>query len=191
MVIQMNRYHAIQKLMSIVDEKVVIVGNLGPTSDEMRHARHRDKNFYTYGSMGLCSSIALGIALNYSDKVISFDGDGSVLMNMGTLATIGRENPLNLIVLIWDNEMWGQVGRQFSHTHYQTNLEEIAQGCGIKKTITVDNEDDLEKVFVKALSDDGPYVIVAKIKEREYLSVAPVEPEIIAFNFRKSMIQNA
>ena len=85
----MNRYHAIQKLMSIVDEKVVIVGNLGPTSDEMRHARHRDKNFYTYGSMGLCSSIALGIALNYSDKVISFDGDGSVLMNMGTLATIG------------------------------------------------------------------------------------------------------
>ena len=115
MVIQMNRYHAIQKLMSIVDEKVVIVGNLGPTSDEMRHARHRDKNFYTYGSMGLCSSIALGIALNYSDKVISFDGDGSVLMNMGTLATIGRENPLNLIVLIWDNEMWGQVGRQFSH----------------------------------------------------------------------------
>ena len=54
----MNRYHAIQKLMSIVDEKVVIVGNLGPTSDEMRHARHRDKNFYTYGSMGLCSSIA-------------------------------------------------------------------------------------------------------------------------------------
>ena len=187
----MKRYHAIQKLMSIVDEKVVIVGNLGPTSDEMRHARHRDKNFYTYGSMGLCSSIALGIALNYSDKVISFDGDGSVLMNMGTLATIGRENPLNLIVLIWDNEMWGQVGRQVSHTHYQTNLEEIARGCGIKKTITVDNEDDLEKVFVKALSDDGPYVIVAKIKESEYLSVAPVEPEIIAFNFRKSMIQNA
>ena len=78
MVIQMNRYHAIQKLMSIVDEKVVIVGNLGPTSDEMRHARHRDKNFYTYGSMGLCSSIALGIvslrnlALNSSSITSAF-----------------------------------------------------------------------------------------------------------------------
>jgi len=186
----MNRYHAIQRLMGIVDERVVIVGNLGPTSDEMRHAKHREKNFYTYGSMGLCSSIALGIALNYSYKVVSFDGDGSILMNMGTLATISRENPSNLIVLIWDNEMWGQVGRQFSHTHYQTNLEEIAQGCGIKKTITVNNEDDLERVFVEALSADSPYVIVAKIKESEYLSVAPVEPAIITYKFRQSMIQN-
>ena len=86
--------------------------------------------------------------------------------------------------------MWGQVGRQFSHTHYQTNLEEIAQGCGIKKTITVNNEDDLERVFVEALSADSPYVIVAKIKESEYLSVAPVEPAIITYKFRQSMIQN-
>ena len=69
-----------------------IVANLGPTSDELWHAKHRDRNFYTYGSMGLCSSIALGMALSTEEQVISLDGDGSILMNMGTIATIGRRN---------------------------------------------------------------------------------------------------
>ena len=68
-----------------------IVGNLGPTSDELQSLGHRDRNFYTYGSMGLCSSIALGMALSTDEQVISLDGDGSLLMNMGTIATIGRE----------------------------------------------------------------------------------------------------
>ena len=79
-----------------------IVGNLGPTSDELWHlAPDRDRNFYGYGSMGLCSSMALGMALSTDEKVISLDGDGSLLMNMGTLATIGREQPRNLIVIVW------------------------------------------------------------------------------------------
>ena len=108
-----------------------IVGNLGPTSDELYHAGHRDRNFYTYGNMGLCSSIALGMALSTDDKVISLDGDGSLLMNLGAIATIGRENPSNLIVVVWDNEMWGQTGGQPSHTATNTNLEEVANSCGI------------------------------------------------------------
>ena len=87
-----------------------IVGNLGPTSDELYHAGHRDRNFYTYGNMGLCSSIALGMALSTDDKVISLDGDGSLLMNLGAVATIGREAPDNLVVLVWDNEAWAQTG---------------------------------------------------------------------------------
>ena len=100
---------------------------LGPTSDELYHAGHRDRNFYTYGNMGLCSSIALGMALSTGDKVISLDGDGSLLMNLGTIATIGREKPENLVVVVWDNEAWGQTGGQPSHTSTNTNLEEVAQ----------------------------------------------------------------
>ena len=89
-----------------------IVSNLGPTSNELWHAGHRARNFYTHGAMGLCSSIALGIALSTQEKVVSLDGDGSLLMNMGTIATIGREKPPNLIVVVWDNEEWGQTGHQ-------------------------------------------------------------------------------
>ena len=98
--------------------------------------------------------------------------------------------PSNLIVLIWDNEMWGQVGRQYSHTHYRTNLEEISKGSGINHTATVENMQQLKIAFSKALSSNGPWVIIAKIEEGEYLPVAPVEPEKTTYRFRESMLKN-
>ena len=142
-----------------------IVGNLGPTSDELYHAGHRDRNFYTYGNMGLCSSIALGMALSTDDKVVSLDGDGSLLMNLGTIATIGREMPENLVVLVWDNEAWAQTGGQPSHTSTNTNLEDVAKSCGISKTTTVDDLETLEEAFGRAMNEPGPWFIVAKIEE--------------------------
>lgn len=163
-----------------------VVANLGPTTDELWHAGHRDRNFYTYGSMGLCSSIALGMALSADEKVISLDGDGSLLMNMGTISTIGREQPRNLIVIVWDNEQWAQTGYQASHTAFGTDLEQIAKGCDISKTATVRDEEELESVFMQALSEDGPWFIVAKIEEEEYLPVAPIEPEMTLYRFRNT-----
>ena len=152
-----------------------VVANLGPSTDELWHSGDRDRNFYTYGSMGLCSSIALGMALSTDEQVISLDGDGSLLMNMGTIGTIGREVPSNLIVVVWDNEQWAQTGYQASHTAFGTDLEQVARGCGIEKTATV-----------RALDEEGPWFIVAKIQEEEYLPVSPVEPEMTLYRFRKS-----
>jgi len=163
-----------------------IVSNLGPTTDELWHAGHRDRNFYTYGSMGLGSSIALGMALSTDEQVISLDGDGSLLMNMGTIASIGREQPKNLIVVVWDNEQWGQTGHQPSHTARGTDLARVAQGCGIPRTATVTNLEDLEAAFCTALQGHGPWFIVAKIQEADYLPVAPIEPELTLYRFRKS-----
>ena len=79
----MYRFEATQLILRHAGDRPS-VGNLGPTSDELRHAGHRDRNFYTYGNMGLCSSLALGMALGTSEQVISLDGDGSLLMNLGT-----------------------------------------------------------------------------------------------------------
>ena len=163
-----------------------VVANLGPSSDELWHAGHRDRSFYTYGSMGLCSSLALGMALSTDEKVVSLDGDGSLLMNMGTIATIGREAPSNLIVVVWDNEQWGQTGHQPSHTAAGTDLEQVANGCGIAKSATVSTLEDLDQVFQQALAEDGPWFIVAKIQEVEYMPVAPIEPEMTLYRFRNS-----
>ena len=164
-----------------------IVANLGPTTDELWHAGHRDRNFYTYGSMGLCSSIALGMALSTGEKVISLDGDGSLLMNMGAIATIGREQPRNLVVVVWDNEQWAQTGNQPSHTAYGTDLEGVARGCGIAKTATVREEEELQTVLMQALEEEGPWFIVAKVEEEaEYMPVAPIEPEMTLYRFRNT-----
>ena len=86
------RYDVIKNILQKSNNSP-IVSNLGPTSDELWHITKelellpRERNFYTYGSMGLCSSIALGIAVNTNEKVVSIDGDGSLLMNLGTLST--------------------------------------------------------------------------------------------------------
>ena len=183
----MHRFDATKLVLGQIGN-CPIVSNLGPTTDELWHAGHRARNFYTYGSMGLCSSIALGMALSTREKVVSLDGDGSLLMNMGTIATIGREKPSNLIVIVWDNEEWGQTGHQPSHTAKGTNLELVAQGCGIPRTATVSTEEDLVIVLTEALESEGPWFIVAKIEEEDYLPVAPIEPEMTLYRFRESFI---
>ena len=183
----MLRFDATKLVLKCIGD-IPVVSNLGPTTDELWHAGHRPRNFYTYGAMGLCSSIALGMALTVQEKVISLDGDGSLLMNMGTIATIGKERPANLIVIVWDNEQWGQTGHQPSHTAMGTDLEHVAQACGIPRTATVSTELELEGVLRKALDSDGPWFIVAKIEEAGYMPVAPIEPEMTLYRFRETFV---
>ncbi len=175
-------------LLGIIGD-LPIVSNLGPTSDELWHAGHRSRNFYTHGAMGLCSSLALGMALATKEEVISLDGDGSMLMNMGTIASIAREKPRNLSVIVWDNEEWGQTGHQPSHTSTGTDLEQVAQSCGISNTATVSTEEALKAIVQTALASDGPWFIVAKIQEAEaYLPRAPIEPEMTLYRFRETFV---
>ena len=184
----MRRFEATQLVLQLAGNSP-IVGNLGPTSDELWHAGHRDRNFYTYGNMGLCSSIALGMALATDEQVVSLDGDGSLLMNLGTVASIGREQPKNLTVVVWDNEQWGQTGHQTSHTGMGTDLEQVAASCGIPHTITVRDLEELQGALSNALAEDGPHFIVAKIEEAEYMPVAPVEPEFTLYRFRNTFVE--
>ena len=184
----MRRFEATQ-LVSRLAGDAPIVSNLGPSSDELWHAGHRDRNFYTYGNMGLCSSIALGMAMATDEQISSLAGDGSILMNMGTGASIGREQPNNLTVIVWDNEKWGQTGGQTSHTGMGTDLEKVAQSCGIARTKTVTDLEDLEAAVSEALTTEGPNFIVAKIEEAGYLSVAPVEPEFTLYRFRNTFVE--
>ncbi len=184
----MLRFDATQVLLKhLTDEPVV--PNLGPTADELWHAGDRDRNFYTYGSMGLCSSIALGMALSVPDKIISLDGDGSLLMNLGAIASIGRERPKNLIVVVWDNEMWGQTGGQATHTAFGTELDQVAKSCGIANTALVHDLEGLDGIFKRALVEDGPWFIVAKVEDPpEPFPLCPNEPEMTLYRFRRSFV---
>jgi sulfopyruvate decarboxylase subunit beta len=181
----LHRFDATKVVLKVIGSKPIpIVANLGPTTDELWHAGDRPRNFYTWGSMGLCSSMALGMALSTEEQVVSLDGDGSLLMNLGAFATIAREKPKNLIVIVWDNEEWGQTGHQPSHTAFGTDLAKVAAGCGIPHTATVSSEEQLETTFRQALRTPGPWVIIAKIEETEHLPYAPIEPEIVLHRFR-------
>ncbi len=143
----------------------VVVSNLGQATLDLQTIGDRPLNCYTFGSMGQCSSIGLGIALARPDvKVICLDGDGSLLMNLGLLCTVANVAPANLAVVVWDNEVHMTTGGQPTATAFRTSLAGVARGAGIEKIIEPSNEEDLSRAFDRILSDEeGPFFVPIKV----------------------------
>jgi thiamine pyrophosphate-dependent acetolactate synthase large subunit-like protein len=124
----------------------------------------RANNFYMWNSMGMASSIGLGLAIARPDlRVIVLDGDGSILMNLGSLATEVTSGVTNLVHVIWDNGGWEITGAQPAGSTFGVDLEHVARGCGFQRTATVENLDAFRGVFAEAIADDQSWVIVAKV----------------------------
>jgi thiamine pyrophosphate-dependent acetolactate synthase large subunit-like protein len=159
-----NRESATKLLAERLADEVVVTGLGQATLDMQKHA-DRDLNCYTFGSMGMCSSVAFGIALVRPDvKVISLDGDGSMLMNLGQLATMANEAPPNLSVIVWDNEVHQTTGGQPTATAFKTSLAAIAVGAGFEKVVEPQNEEELTAVFDRIVSGEpGPYFVDVKV----------------------------
>jgi thiamine pyrophosphate-dependent acetolactate synthase large subunit-like protein len=161
----MNRLDAARRLLAALDREP-IVASLGHPAYDLFAAGDRPENFYTWGSMGLASSIGLGLALaRPALRVFVVDGDGSLLMNLGSLATIGWTRPPNLVVVVWDNGLYGTTGGQETATAHGADLEAAARAMGAQATATVRTEDELHAAVTRARVDDGPWVIVAKVSE--------------------------
>ena len=121
--------------------------------------------FYMIGSMGLASSIGLGIALkDPGRKVFVFDGDGNILMNLGSLTTIGSLKPKNLIHVIFDNSVHESTGSQPTNTNF-VSIEKIAKTCNYNHTFTTKTKNDFEKILRKIKKLNGPIMIVVKIQK--------------------------
>ena len=115
--------------------------------------------------MGLASSLGLGLAVCLPDQpVIVLDGDGSVLMNLGSLSTMARYSPSNLTHVIFDNESLLSVGGFPTATSTGTNLEGIARESGVERTWLVEDVESMRSAFEDAMSDDSLSVIVAKVE---------------------------
>lgn len=143
----------------------VVVSNLGQATLDFQRLADRPLNCYTFGSMGQCSSIALGIALARPDvRVICVDGDGSLLMNLGSLCTIATTAPKNYALVIWDNEVHQTTGGQPTATAFRSSLAAIARGAGVEKTMEVWTDQELVSAYGRILSEDGPIVVDVKIE---------------------------
>jgi thiamine pyrophosphate-dependent acetolactate synthase large subunit-like protein len=141
-----------------------IIGGVGNSTFDLV-ACDRSRNFYMWNSMGMASSIALGVALARPDlRVVVLDGDGSILMNLGSLATERSAGADNLIHIIWDNGGWEITGGQPAGSPFGVDLEAVARGCGFRRTASVDDLDRFRAVFADAIADDQAWVIVGKIE---------------------------
>lgn len=158
----MERLDATRIAVELAGDQPIIGGVGNGTFDLV--ACDRPENFYMWNSMGQASSIGLGVALARPDlRVVVLDGDGSILMNLGSLATEIGSGVTNLVHVIWDNGGWEITGGQPAGSPFGVDLEAVARGCGFRRTATASDLDGFRAAFGQAMADDQPWVIVGKI----------------------------
>ena len=139
---EMIRFDAISAIAQELENEIAVV-NLGIPCKEMYAARDRNLTYYMLGSMGLASSIGLGLSLRSKKKVVVLDGDGSILMNPNALMEIGSLKPSNLIIIILDNASYGSTGSQETCTARMIDLEILARCCGFPNTVKAHTKNEL------------------------------------------------
>ncbi len=150
-------------IMSTLKGELVVAAN-GRISRETFVLKDRPENFYMIGSMGLASSIALGLAITTPQKkVVILDGDGNVLMNLGVLAQIGALLPPNLIHIVIDNEAYGSTGNQATIST-KVPLERVTQAAGYPKVEKVEEEGAFKPALERCLNTRGPFFLLVKVK---------------------------
>ena len=130
----MTRYEILEHISGHLEAQVVVC-NLGIPSKELYHILDQPSNFYMIGSMGMATPIGLGLALFTDLMVYVIDGDGSLLMNPGTLASVASAAPDNLKIIAIDNASYGSTGSQPTLTGKCVDLEEVARGFGMENTL--------------------------------------------------------
>lgn len=157
----MKKYDMLSEFSKLVTDELIITP-LGYTSRELYSLGDRKQNFYLFGSMGMPVPFGLGVALSTSETVFVFEGDGSILMNLGALSTVGTYLPDNLKIIILDNGSYDSTGGQPTATSLKTKLELVGKACGIIDYRVIDNIEEIKETF-KWLIEPGTKLVVAKI----------------------------
>ena len=158
----MIRKEAIEILLENISMEPIVSAN-GFISRDLFNVHDKSTNFYMIGSMGLSSSIGLGIALKKPKKrIFIFDGDGNILMNLGSLTTIGKLQPKNLIHIIFDNSIHESTGGQPTGSNV-IPIEKIAKVCNYQHTFKISTKKEIMEIFKKIKKCSGPILILIKI----------------------------
>lgn len=159
----MTRRDAIDIIMNTIDLNDVVVSTTGLISREIFERFDSDRNIYVPGSMGLCSSIGLGLAVSLKEKrIIIIDGDASLLMNLASIVTIGNYKPSNLFHFVLDNGAYGSCSEEKSMSD-SANFDKLTKDVGYSYVKVVNSRTDLKRAIIM-LDDNGPGFILVKIK---------------------------
>ncbi len=177
----MRLEEALPIIVDHLTDEVVVHAN-GMISRESFALKDRSQNFYMIGSMGLASSIALGIALTRPERrVVVFDGDGNLLMNLGSLAMAGAYQPRNFLHIVFDNGVHGSTGNQATIAQ-KVSLAELARAAGYRRVSSVQDEATLRRCLPDLLKQKGPLFLHVQIGvgegERNVGRVTHAPPEM-------------
>src|SRR3954449_3400777 len=178
----MNRYDITCRLICLLRQDEAVIGGIGYTNFDLWAASagpegRRQQNFYMLGSMGLAVPIALGVAIAQPQrKVIALEGDGSILMQLGSLATVAARAQKNLAIVIMDNGTYQITGGQLTATEQGADIVAMARGAGISQSAWAADEDDFEELIELSLREDGPWLIGCRIDREKPAETTERDP---------------
>ena len=183
----MIRKEAMKIVIDEIGQNPIISAN-GFISRDLFNVCDKKNNFYMIGSMGLASSIGLGVAIkNPKKQIFVFDGDGNILMNLGSLTTIGSIKPKNFVHIIFDNSSHESTGGQPTNSNL-VKIDEIAKSCNYNKVFVTKTNNELKKILIKSRQINGPIMILVKIKKGGDIgNRITIEPKKIKERFMKSL----
>jgi len=188
----LHRRDVVESLLSNRKDLLVVAG-LGSTAWDITAAGDAPLNFPLWGAMGQAAMIGLGLAAAQPKRrVLVITGDGEMLMGLGSLATIGVQQPKNLSVVVIDNGRYGETGMQATHTAAGVDLAAAALACkfGYSKTITAKSEiEDLRRTLHDR---PGPnFAAVKVVAEKLPLVLPPREGALLKARFRRALLGDA
>lgn len=180
----LGREAALETILDILDESSIIVSTTGKTSREIFEIREKrsqshQQDFLTVGSMGHCSSIALGIAIAKLDrKVVCIDGDGALIMHMGSLSTVGKLKPANFYHILINNQVHESVGGQSTSAKF-IDIPALVKSNGYQNVLFSDNHEGLTSQIVELFNQSGPSFLEVFVKpgSRNNLGRPSIKPK--------------
>jgi thiamine pyrophosphate-dependent acetolactate synthase large subunit-like protein len=184
----MNRFDLTKRLVAQLKHDEAVIGGIGNANFDLWACGPRPQNFYMLGSMGLAVPIALGTAIAQPRRhVVALEGDGSLLMQLGCLATVAMRAPKNLTIVVWDNGIYQITGAQPTATAASTDLVAVARGAGIADSAWAADENDFERLLATALKDGGPNLIAARIDGEPAVATTERDPVQIRERFMRGL----
>ena len=185
----LDRRKVVAEILTNRGDALVVAG-LGATCWDTMAAGDSPLNFYTWGGMGGTAMIGLGLALAQPRRrVLVITGDGDMLMGLGSLATIGVQQPRNLALIAIDNERYGETGMQDTHTRFGVDLAGMARSAGFRAAGTVYSAAQLTAWLPRFYRQAGPVFCDIKVTARAAPLVLPVrEGPVLKNRFREALL---
>ena len=184
----MNRFDITKRMVALLHHDEAVISGIGYTNFDLWASGRRPQNFYMLGSMGLAVPIGLGVALAQpARKVIALEGDGSILMQLGSLATVAARGPRNFAVVIMDNGAYQITGGQQTLTEQGADVVAIARGCGLSQSVWAADESAFEELIALTLREDGPWLIGCRIDSEKPADTTERDPPILKDRFMRGL----
>jgi len=184
----MSRLDLTKRAVAQLKKDEAVIGGIGNTNFDLWEAGQRPQNFYMLGSMGLTIPIALGVAIAQPKRhVVALEGDGSLLMMLGCLATIAVQAPKNLTIVLWDNGAYQITGSQPTATATTADLVAIARASGLANSNWAADEEEFDRMFADAINGGGPTLIAARIDSEPGVGKTDRDPVQIRANFMRGL----